>query len=92
MKIKRNSRTAFREYDGTTLIITSDDRMVHKLNETGTFIWNHLGETEQSQDEIISMLQKEYEVSAEQALSEVGIFIDNALKTGIIEASGKKDD
>jgi hypothetical protein len=54
--IRRSPQTANRMFEGQMLVITTDDSMLHRLNEVGTFIWEFL-EKPHSIDEICKAIE-----------------------------------
>lgn len=52
--------------------------------ETGAFIWEHIEEVS-SAEEMASLLTQEFEVSYEEALTDVTALFDNFKKAGWIE-------
>ena len=54
------------------------------LNETGVMLWKLL-ENESSLEELASALMQEYEVDREEALADVGEFVETLKKAGCIE-------
>ena len=53
------------------------------LNETGVMLWKLL-ENETSLEDLASALMEEYEVDREQALADVGEFVETLKKAGCI--------
>ena len=53
------------------------------LNETGVMLWKLL-ENESSLEELASALMQEYEVDREEALADVGEFVETLKKAGCI--------
>ena len=54
------------------------------LNETGAFIWNLLN-GENTVDDIVGKMTKEYDVSEEIAREDLEGFIDKLIKGGMVE-------
>ncbi|MFA6449191.1 MAG: PqqD family protein [bacterium] len=83
-KFKRAPDCAFREIEGEAFIVSSKTAGVHLLNSVGTFIWNLL-DGERTLSEIADALTEEFEVDAATAKSDTFEFIEEILKTEIIE-------
>ncbi len=60
---------------------TAEIQGVIGLNETGVFLWKAL-EEEVSEDKLISLLMKEYEISEEVAKSDVEEFLSYLTEKG----------
>ena len=56
-----------------------------RLNETGAFLWNQLAGGDMAEQELITALTAEYDVSADIAAKDVATFVANLLKNGIVE-------
>ncbi len=82
--VSRNPRTAWRKYQENTLIITPDDRQVHKLNETGSLIWEFIMEGPKNLIDITKRLSLEFDVKTEDAENDVKKFINAMLSKNII--------
>ena len=66
-KPARNPWLAWREIDGSIVIISPADSMVHELNSTAGFIWKHT-DGERNTEEIAGLLAAEFDVPAKAAL------------------------
>ena len=64
-----NPSLAWREIDGSVLIISPADSMVHELNSTAGFIWKHT-DGERTAEEIACLMGVEFDVPAESALAD----------------------
>lgn len=68
--------------DGTNVDFT---QIIH-MNETAAFIWkNTEEEVDYTMDELTTLLQKEYEVSTKQVLSDLEKLIEDWKKIGIVQ-------
>jgi hypothetical protein len=81
--IRRNPRTAWREYDGIALVITPDDRMVHQLNETGAFLWRTLGTGSMSIDALADALVREFDIKSVSAREDVCRWVETSCGRGL---------
>ena len=72
-----------REIAGDTILVPAgktvyDSNGLFVLNEVAAFIWNYLAEAE-SEEQIVSLLLEEYDVTKEEAEADVHAFL-NKLK------------
>ncbi len=68
--------------DGTNVDFT---HVIH-MNETAAYIWKNIKEeVDYSMDELTTLLQKEYEVSTKQALSDIAKLVEDWKKIGIVQ-------
>lgn len=82
--VKRNPRTAWREYDGTTLVITPDDSMLHKLNSTGTFVWGLLGEHGVLADDLLKAMAQRFDGERETMQRDLEGFLEQLSSKGVV--------
>jgi hypothetical protein len=68
-------QTAYQMVDGQAVIVLADSGQVMILNELGAFIWG-LCDGELSQEQIVSAVVQEYEVTAEIAAQDAAAFLD----------------
>lgn len=64
---------------GTVILLISG--MMHQLNLLGGMIWN-LCDGTRSQEQIVTELQKEFDVEAEELAEDVAEFVEDLLKRG----------
>ena len=81
--MKLNKKLIKREIAGDVLLVpigksVYDSNGLFVLNEVAAFIWNHLAEAE-SEEQIVSLLLEEYDVTKEEAEADVHAFL-NKLK------------
>ena len=60
-------------------------RSIISLNETGAFIWNMLTSGDVTKEDMVAKMTAEYDISAEIALKDIEIFVENLAKNGILE-------
>jgi len=84
-RFRRNSRTAFRQYEQEALIITPDDRKIHRLNVTGTFIWNALASGAMNLDTLQRQISDRFEADLKTVQEDTEEFIEKLLRLGILE-------
>ena len=87
MKIKKD--LVIRQVAGTWAVLPVASNVLDfdgmlTLNETGVMLWQLL-ENESSIEELASALMQEYEVDREEALADVGEFVETLKKAGCIE-------
>ena len=87
MKIKENF--ALRQVAGAWVVLPLADATIDftgmlTLNETGLMLWNLLNEETTAQD-LAKALTEEYDVTLEQAQTDVDAFIAKLSKAGCIE-------
>ena len=68
--LARSSRLSWRVLDGDALILHPEAGTLHRLNETGTRVWELL-DGERSLADVADELTAEYEVSADEAVDHV---------------------
>lgn len=86
MKIKND--LVVRQVAGTWVVLPTNSKVLDfdgmlTLNETGLMLWKLL-ENESSLEDLASALVQEYEVDREQALADVGEFVETLKKAGCI--------
>lgn len=82
--ITRNPRTAFRRYDGVTLVITPDDRRVHRLNPTGSFLWDKVGETGMTLQALAQAMEQEYDAPLPRIKTDLALFVRELVEKDIL--------
>ncbi len=84
MGFKPKKGLAHREIDGSVYIVDAAGSRLHRLNESGSFIWKELssGGTVQA---AAAALREEFEVSGEEAYADVEDFIRKLEKAGLLE-------
>lgn len=82
----RNDDVAWRIIDGAAVIVTPRDGMVHQLNETGTFIWQHL-ETPASASALASAMCEDYDIDEKTALEHILEFLQILTAKTIVKES-----
>jgi len=89
--VKRNPRTASRQYEENTLVITPDDRQVHTLNATGTFLWNAIGEQGAEKDALLRKMAEAFDAPEETLRQDMDAFISELEGKGaLIQESCRK--
>lgn len=75
---------------GKTIVVpvgkaTLDFNAIITLNETGAFLFAKLQEKDMTEAELISALLEEYDVSEEQAKSDIERFVKSITDAGVVE-------
>ena len=61
---------------------------IYTLNETGAFIWDRIAEPK-SFEELIDMIVNEYDITTEQAITDLSYFLDEMCEFGAV-TQGRK--
>ena len=80
----RNDRLSWRVLEGEAVILFPEAGSLHRLNPTGTRVWEHL-DGERSLANIGSLLTEEFEVELAEALDEVQTLASQLLDAGLAE-------
>lgn len=75
------------ELDGEWVILHTDNHTITKLNDVGGWVWAQLKEGEQI-DLLLNKLLETYDVTREQAQTDVMNFVDTLLEAGVIQRAG----
>lgn len=81
--VSRNEKTASRILAGEAVVLTPMDSKIHGFNETGSRIWELLADRP-TLGEIVAHIHREFEVSQEQAQSDVIAFIEELVARGMV--------
>lgn len=84
--VHQASRTASRVIDGQAVVIVMDEQKLHTLNDVGTFVWTQMEKRVQL-GELADRVSSEYDVTSEQALTDVLAFTDELVRLGALEVS-----
>lgn len=79
----RNPDTAWRAIEEETVVVYPRDGMIRVLNETGNRIWE-LCDGNISSGDIAGVIHEEFEVSLEDAMSDVDAFLASMDEKGLI--------
>jgi hypothetical protein len=90
---KKNDDFVFRKIEDETLLVPIRDNIgdmgfLYSLNEVGTFIWYQI-DNRKRLHHIVDSIHKEFDVSCEQAQSDLCEFINDLQDIGAIIACGK---
>ncbi len=84
MFYKIPSHTVFREIDGQAIALNLETGQYYTLNELGTRIWALL-QQEDSIAGIVRAIEAEYEVTREQARTDLEVFLKDLQQNGLVE-------
>jgi hypothetical protein len=74
--IRRNPRTAWRRYGADMLVVTIDDRMVHKLNETGMAVWEAVDGDGFPVESVVDKMETRFEAPRMEIAGDVETIVD----------------
>src|SRR5262245_54597466 len=80
---QRNPHAAARMYDGEAFIVVPQTSQYKILNGVGSRVWE-LIDGQRSSGEIARIVAEEYEVSYEDALTDVGEFLEELRRNGML--------
>jgi hypothetical protein len=88
-RYRRSKDVVFRKIHDEMLLVPIKDNVgdlgcIYSLNSTGAFIWGCLDGTRRL-GEIKTMMVEEFEVGAEQAESDLRLFVSDLLEAGAIQ-------
>ncbi|UUZ80819.1 PqqD family protein [Paenibacillus sp. P26] len=83
-QFKRSMNVEALEVEQEWLILNADQYTVTKLNEVGGLCWSLLKEP-RTVDALASELQNHYEITAEEAESDVETFLSELMQLGLVE-------
>jgi hypothetical protein len=86
MYVAQNPDTPARTVDGSAIVITPHDSMLHTLNETATFIWDR-ADGSRTLAHITEELIGEFDVELALARTEALAFVATAIEKGLMLAS-----
>jgi hypothetical protein len=84
---KRNTMVEAFCVDEEWLILHPERCTITKLNEVGRFCWERL-DREYSLTVLAEEVQREYDISAEQALEDIERFLEELSQIGLVERAG----
>ncbi|MCU1459954.1 MAG: hypothetical protein JWO37_29 [Acidimicrobiales bacterium] len=79
----RNERLSWRVLEGEALILFPEAGTLHRLNETGTCVWQHV-DGERSVESIVALLIDEYDVTTDEASISVAAFVADLTDAGLL--------
>jgi len=82
--ITRKSGAPWQELDKKVLILSAEKNMAHELNETASWLWNHL-EKKVTFTHLVEALTGDYNVDHEMASKDVSDLLSNLKERGLLE-------
>ncbi|SEF80726.1 PqqD family protein [Paenibacillus sp. UNC499MF] len=79
----RHADTEIWETEGDFLIVHTLHQSITKLNEVGGYIWSLL-DAPKTLEELVMELTKEYEITMDQGLNDVNVFLHDLSQYGLI--------
>src|SRR5258708_112213 len=83
---KRERAVMVRELDREVLLLDTESNLIHKLNQTASFIWRMLDHV-RSTEEIARMLAKEFEVEEHVAVDDVTSMLEKLRELKLLVAA-----
>ena len=89
---KAKDSFAVREFDGDTVLIPIGEQVfvnnsLITLNESALLLWQAL-ENEMNEAQLIKVLTDEFDVSTEQAATDIDLFLNKLIGAGALEIRG----
>lgn len=84
--VAQNLDTPARTVDGEALVITPHDSMLHTLNDTATYVWEHADGT-RTLEQIAAAMIEEYEVDPATLKKDLVDFVETAVRRGLLVLS-----
>ncbi len=89
LRVRQSKRLAARTIDGKGVVIVLDRQIVHTLNAVGMQVFD-LADG-RSTEEIVQALIQDFDVSEQQARSDVDTFVKELLSLGALEEVEQAD-
>lgn len=88
-RINTNPAVVFTDLeDGSAVLLDLNSKFYYSLNDTGRFMWQEFeGQQNVPVQRLLEKLTSQYEVSEDDAKRDIGEFIGNLVKEGLIEVS-----
>lgn len=83
----QNALVAWREINGSVVIISPVDSVLHELNATGSLVWK-LSTGQHTTADIAGFLAEEFEVAADDALADTQQFVAELERKQLLTFSG----
>ena len=84
--VAQNLDTPARTIDGEALVITPHDSMLHSLNETATYVWEH-ADGKRTLQQIAAAMLEEFEVDEATLRADLEAFVTTAVQRGLLVLS-----
>ncbi len=89
-KPAHNPLLAWREIEEEIVIISPEDSLLHELNVTASFVWNHLN-GERDAEAIAQLLAAEYDVTPEYALADTLELLAQLAEKRLLRAASESE-
>ena len=86
--LARNERLAWRVLAGEAVILFPEAGMLHRLNGTGTRVWE-LIDGQRTLADIGAGLMEEFDVSADDAVADLQLLADELITAGLVEVQAR---
>ena len=80
---KPRTDVIFQDIDGESVILDNSGGLIHQLNSTASFVWQHC-DASSSIETIANILVQNYSVSIEDAIKDVSAVIMNFKDTNLL--------
>ena len=88
MAFKIKKGLAYRKIDGVVFIVEAARERLHELNAVGSLIWECLA-AGKSETRIADAVCAEFEVTAEEAQNDTGVFLKDLKNKGLLADEAK---
>lgn len=82
--IQRNPKTTYKLVDSVVYILDPRTSTIHTLNDTSSFIWNHIKKPVKIGD-LVALITEEYDVPYKTAQKDADVFIKKYIAAGYIK-------
>lgn len=83
-RFRPSPAVASRLIDGTAVLVSLDDRLMHELNPVGSHIWQELSQGRTVQ-ELVANVGREFDVSDDRAHRDVEAFLRRLWELGLLD-------
>jgi hypothetical protein len=80
--LTRNESLSWRVLDGEAVILRADSGTLHRLNPTGTAVWERMDGTCSLHD-MAQLMVAEYDVDADDAARDIGALAEELIAAGL---------
>ena len=84
--VAQNLDTPARTIEGEALVITPHDSMLHSLNETATYVWEH-ADGKRTLQQIAAAMLDEFDVDEATLRADLTAFVETAVQRGLLVLS-----
>jgi hypothetical protein len=83
-KFRRDNKITYKLVDSTVYILHTQTNTIHTLNETASFIWNHLDKPTTIGD-LARLITETYDTTYSEALKDTNNFINKYISSGYVK-------